>query len=156
MIKLETIDNILNAVGTDVAVSEWTTVSQAQVNQFAISTRDRQWIHCDPERAANGPFGTPIVHGFLVLSLLVHFFKTAMEMPETKMKINYGLNKLRFINPVPVESQLRARFHLQAVDKVDPATFSSDNAYKYTWQITIEMEDKVACVFESINIDVYK
>ena len=89
-------------VGQEVAVSDWTTVTQEQINLFAQATGDHQWIHVDVERARAGPFGAPIAHGFLTLSLLPAFFQTALHVVQTGMGVNYGLNKVRFTSPVPV------------------------------------------------------
>jgi acyl dehydratase len=129
-----------------VAVSEWTTITQAQIDQFAQATGDHQWIHVDPQRAAEGPFGTTIAHGYLTLSLVPKFFDSAMRIDNVRMSINYGLNKVRFMAPVPVNSRLRARISLVACDPVEPQGFQQ------TWQVQVEREgsDKPVCVAESI------
>ena len=88
-------------------MSDWLTVTQDQINQFAQATGDQQWIHVDPERAKDGPFGTTIAHGFLTLSLLPAFFATAFKIQNVRMGVNYGLNKVRFTSPVPVGSKVR-------------------------------------------------
>ncbi len=133
-------------VGQDIAVSDWTTITQAQVNQFADATGDHQWIHVDPERAKDGPFGAPIAHGFLTLSLLAKFADESIHVDSVKMGVNYGLNKVRFVNPVRVGSRLRARFRLLAVEPLLP------NGQQSTSEVTIELEGsaKPACVAESI------
>lgn len=133
-------------VGTTVAVSEWLTISQDQINQFAQATGDHQWIHVDPERAAQGPFGTPIAHGFLTLSLIPRFIETSMQVLHVRMGVNYGLNKVRFISPVPVNSRLRAHLKLLEVLPVD------NGGVQQAWEVTIEREGaaKPACVAEAL------
>ena len=104
----ENLHEVAAAVGQELAVSEWLEITQAQINLFAEATGDHQWIHVDPERAKAGPFGTPVAHGFLTLSLLPRFFETALQIKGTRMGVNYGLNKVRFTAPVPVGSRLRS------------------------------------------------
>ena len=134
-------------VGQEVAISEWITVTQEQVNQFAQATGDHQWIHVDVERATAGPFGAPIAHGFLTLSLLPRFFESAMEIRNTRMGVNYGLNRVRFTAPVPVGSRLRGRMTLLACEPID------NGGMQMTWQVTVEREgsDKPACIAESLT-----
>ena len=134
-------------VGQEVAVSDWTTVTQEQVNLFAQATGDHQWIHVDVQRAAAGPFGGPIAHGFLTLSLLPMFFESALAIQNTGTGVNYGLNKVRFTAPVPVGSRLRARLTLLACDPVE------DGGMQLAWQVTIEREGahKPACGAESLT-----
>nr|CBA27332.1 Probable enoyl-CoA hydratase 1 [Curvibacter putative symbiont of Hydra magnipapillata] len=133
-------------VGTTVAVSEWLTISQEQINQFAQATGDHQWIHVDPERAAQGPFGTPIAHGFLTLSLIPQLMESSMQVLNVRMGVNYGLNKVRFISPVPVNSRLRAHLKLLEVLPVD------NGGVQQAWEVTIEREGaaKPACVAEAL------
>ena len=134
-------------VGQEVAVSDWLTITQEQVNLFAQATGDHQWIHVDVERAKAGPFGATIAHGFLTLSLIPRFFETSMEIRNTRMGVNYGLNKVRFTSPVPVGSRLRARIKLLDCQPVD------NGGMQMTWQVTVEREgsDKPACVAESLT-----
>ncbi len=134
-------------VGQEIATSDWITITQEQVNQFAEATGDHQWIHVDVERARAGPFGAPIAHGFLTLSLLPKFFESAMEIRNTRMGVNYGLNKVRFTSPVPVGSRLRGRMTLLACEPID------NKGMQMTWQVTVEREgsDKPACVAESLT-----
>ena len=134
-------------VGQEVAVSDWLTITQEQVNQFAEATGDHQWIHVDVERAKAGPFGAPIAHGFLTLSLIPRFFESTLEIRNTRMGVNYGLNKVRFTAPVPVGSRLRARMKLLACDPVD------NDGVQMTWLVTIEREgsDRPVCVAESLS-----
>ncbi|MFZ2309074.1 MAG: MaoC family dehydratase [Rhodoferax sp.] len=133
-------------IGQEVATSDWITITQEQVNLFAQATGDHQWIHVDVERAKAGPFGAPIAHGFLTLSLLPTFFEAALRIEQTRMGVNYGLNKVRFVAPVPVGSRLRAHMKLLACDSID------NNGMQMAWEVTIEREGstKPVCVAESI------
>ena len=99
-------------VGQHVADSDWITIDQHRIDLFAEATGDHQWIHVDPVRAAAGPFGTTVAHGFLTLSLLPEMGISAFELRDTRMGVNYGLNRVRFPAPVPVGSRLRGRFKL--------------------------------------------
>ena len=132
-------------VGEHVGTSDWITVSQERVNLFADATGDHQWIHIDPERAAKGPFGTTIAHGFLTLSLLPEMSASAMEVLDTRMGVNYGLGKVRFPAPVPVGSRLRGHFKLT---KFEPL----EGGAQLTVEVTMEREgsDKPVCVAESL------
>ena len=140
----KTLSEIPACIGQEVAVSEWEDITQPQVNTFAESTKDLQWIHIDVERAKDGPFGGPIAHGFLTLSLLPRFFATAITIEGTRMGVNYGLNKVRFTAPVPVGSRLRARLKLLAAEPLE------GNGLQMTWLFTIESEgsDKPVCIAE--------
>jgi len=133
-------------VGTTVAVSEWLSIGQEQINQFAQATGDHQWIHVDPQRAAQGPFGSPIAHGFLTLSLIPRFLESSMQVLNVRMGVNYGLNKVRFVSPVPVNSRLRAHLKLLEVLPVD------NGGVQQAWEVTIEREgaSKPACVAEAL------
>jgi acyl dehydratase len=134
-------------VGQEIAVGEWTTVAQAQIDQFAEATGDRQWIHVDTARAAaESPFKTTIAHGFLTLSLMSSFLRDAIQFTGLRMAINYGLNKVRFVSPVPSGSRVRARIVAGAFDEV------GGGAIQVTWTITVEREstEKPACVAEWI------
>ena len=132
-------------VGEHVGTSDWITVTQERINLFADATGDHQWIHIDPERAAKGPFGTTIAHGFLTLSLLPEMSASAMEVLDTRMGVNYGLGKVRFPAPVPVGSRLRGHFKLT---KYEPL----EGGAQLTVQVTMEREgsDKPVCVAESL------
>jgi acyl dehydratase len=133
-------------VGTEVTVTDWVTVDQKAIDLFAQATGDHQWIHVDPVRAAQGPFGTPIAHGFLTLSLLPRFLEAGLDIRGVRMGVNYGLNKVRFMAPVPVDSRLRARLSLAAFDRVP------DGACQLTWTVSIEREgaERPVCVAESL------
>lgn len=146
MKTFETLAELVSLIGQEVATSDWISVTQEQINLFAQATGDHQWIHVDVERAKSGPFGAPIAHGFLTLSMLPRFFESALKILEARMGVNYGLNKVRFIAPVPVGSRLRARMKLLACDAID------NNGKQMTWEVTIEREgaSKPVCIAESI------
>lgn len=133
-------------VGQEVAVSDWITITQQQVKLFAEATGDHQWIHVDPEKAAVGPFGGTIAHGFLTLSLLPRFFDASFEVSGSRMGVNYGLNKVRFTAPVPVGSRLRARMKLLAAEPID------NGGVQLSWEVMVEREgaSKPVCVAESL------
>ncbi len=144
MRQFERLQDIDQCVGTLVALSPWIEVNQEQVNRFADATGDHQWIHVDPEKARQGPFGTPIAHGFLTLSLMPRFLESSLGFGDVRMGVNYGMNRVRFTAPVPVGSRLRAHLHLQACDPIEPA------GRQLTWQVHVEREggDKPVCVAE--------
>jgi len=124
------LSDLAACVGQHVATTEWITVTQEQVNQFAHATHDLQWIHVDVERARQGPFGAPIAHGFLTLSLLPKFMGDAVHVQQARMGVNYGLNKVRFPAPVPVGSRLRA--HLTLVEAAP-----IEGGLQVQWNVTI-------------------
>jgi acyl dehydratase len=144
---LESLAELPALVGQEVATSDWITVTQQQVDQFAQATGDHQWIHVDVERARAGPFGGPIAHGFLTLSLLPRFFESALEVRDTRMGVNYGLNRVRFTAPVPVGSRLRASIKLLECQPLP------ENGYQMTWLVTVQREgsDKPVCIAESLT-----
>ena len=146
MKTFQTIADLAACIGQVVAVSDWTTITQQQVNMFADATDDHQWIHVNPEKAAAGPFGGPIAHGFLTLSLLPKFFESSFQILGSRMGVNYGLNKVRFMAPVPVGSRLRASMKLLASEPID------NNGVQMTWEVTVELEGsgKPVCVAESL------
>ena len=146
MKTFQTLAELAACVGQVVATSDWLTITQQQVNLFADATGDHQWIHVDPEKAAQGPFGAPIAHGFLTLSLLPKFFESSFEITGSRMGVNYGLNKVRFTAPVPVGSRLRAQMLLLASEKI------ANDGVQMTWQVTVEREgsSKPVCVAESL------
>jgi acyl dehydratase len=146
-----TLTDIQSSLGQTLAVSDWVQITQAQVQLFADATGDQQWIHTDPVRAASGPFGVAVAHGFLTLSLIPAMFATAMDVPNTKLGVNYGLNKVRFTAPVPVGSRVRGHFKLVAFETLAPAPGTSEGA-QMTWEATIELEGQTrpVCVAESL------
>jgi acyl dehydratase len=127
--------------------SEWHAISQTQIDQFAQATGDHQWIHVDPEKAKAGPFGTPIAHGFLTLSMVPLFFHTAFSISDVRMGVNYGLNRVRFTSPVPVNSRLRGSFVLKSCEEID------NQGLQLTWRVHVEREgsDKVVCIAETVT-----
>lgn len=146
MKTFQTLSELAACVGQEVAVSDWLTVTQAQVKLFAEATGDHQWIHVDPEKARAGPFGGPIAHGFLTLSLLPRFFESSLKIVHSRMGLNYGLNKVRFTAPVPVGSRLRAHLKLLACEPID------NQGLQMSWEVRVECEGlaKPVCVAESL------
>ena len=135
------------SIGKEIFVSDWTQVTQEQINQFADSTKDHQWIHVDPEKAAKGPFGKTIAHGFLTLSLLPFFsYQVPLKFEGSQMSINYGLDKVRFLNPVISGSKIRDRIVLSALEE------KPGNRLLVTQTHTIEIEgqEKPACIAEAL------
>ena len=144
---ITSIDDAAAAVGEELGVSEWLQIDQKRINDFADATGDHQWIHVDVDKAkAESPYGTPIAHGFLTLSLIPALSKDNFRVENAKMAINYGLNKVRFVAAVPVDSRVRVRSELAGADKVD------DNTVNLTVKHTIEIDgvDKPAAVAEMI------
>lgn len=141
-----TLDDLIACAGQEVALSDWFTVTQQHINQFADATGDHQWIHVDAERAKAGPFGRTIAHGYLTLSLLAGLADRSIHVENMRMGINYGLNKVRFMAPVPVDSRVRARFELLKAEPIEGGT-------QLYWKVTIELEgsDKPACVAETLS-----
>jgi acyl dehydratase len=145
MKTFEKISDLQGLVGKELGVSEWMTITQEQINKFAEATGDHQWIHVDPERAKAGPFGAPVAHGFLTLSLLPEMTASAFRVTETRMGVNYGLNKVRFPSPVPVNSKLRGHFKLIEYIPLEGGA-------QMTVECTMEREGstKPVCVAESL------
>ncbi|CAG2127803.1 MaoC family dehydratase [Cupriavidus plantarum] len=155
MRTIASLEELESLQGQEVAVSDWIEITQQQVNLFADATGDHQWIHVDVERARReSPFGAPVAHGFLTLSLLPRFMANALTFENTKVAVNYGLNRVRFTSPVPVGSRLRARIKLAKVERLDPLPNAPElvggQAY---WEVTIEREgsERPVCVAESIT-----
>lgn len=139
-------EELLDAVGEEIGVSSWLEISQERVDQFADATGDHQWIHIDSERAADGPFGTTIAHGFLTLSLMVPFMLEIYTVENRKHAVNYGLDKVRFVSPVPTGSRVRGRLTLAEATSVD-------GGLQLHWTVTIELEgaERPACVAQNIT-----
>jgi acyl dehydratase len=133
-------------VGTVLGVSDWVAVDQARIDAFAAVTGDDQWIHVDAARAKDGPYGATVAHGYLTLSLLPLFAATAFRFTDQRAGINYGLNRVRFPAPVPVDSRLRGRFELLACEPVD-------GGLQLTLRVTVEREGSGApvCVAETLS-----
>ena len=147
MRNFETLQELAALAGQPISTSDWVTITQEQINQFAQATGDHQWIHIDEERAKAGPFGAPIAHGFLTLSMIPLFFASAIHIVQTRMGVNYGLNRVRFTGPVPVGSRLRASIKLLRADPVE------NGGFQFTWEVSTEREGvvKPVCVAESIS-----
>ncbi len=144
---IETPRSLKDFLGCEIAVTDWFTVTQERIGQFAEVTEDRQWIHVDRERAQKeSPYGTTVAHGFLTLSLLSHFMKEAIQVRSgVRMGINYGLNKVRFPSPVRADSQIRARVSLHSMKELP-------DAIEAIYGISVESKDgeKPHCVAEWI------
>ncbi|HVW39982.1 MAG TPA: AMP-binding protein [Amycolatopsis sp.] len=140
------VEDMKSAAGQEIGVTEWFPIAQHRIEQFADATDDHQWIHVDPERAKDGPYGTAIAHGYLTLSLLAPLMKTLYRIEGVKMAVNYGLNKVRFPAPVLSGSNIRVKVSLTSVDEVD-------GGVQAIWRAVIEQEgaDKPACVAEPIT-----
>ena len=133
-------------IGEEIAVSEWLEILQARINQFGEATGDRQWIHVDAARASiESPFKTTIAHGFLTLSLVVPLFTEAVRLDGVRLAVNYGLNRVRFVAPVPAGSRVRARFTPLSVE-------DAAESVQVTWTVVVEREhgDKPCLVAEWI------
>jgi acyl dehydratase len=144
-LKIDSVDDLKGLVGRELGVSEWLTITQERIQQFADATGDHQWIHVDPERAKrDSPFGGTIAHGFLTLSLASQFQKQILEIRSgVRMGINYGLNRVRFMAPVRTGSRIRARFTLQSLKEVT-------GAMEAVFAVTVESEksEKPCCAAE--------
>jgi acyl dehydratase len=138
-------------VGEEVGVSPWVDITQERIDTFAKAIDDPQWIHVDPVRAKNSPFGGTIAHGFLTLSLLSHLSERTFGFSDRKMGVNYGLNRVRFTAPVPSGSRVRARFTLLKFEKL------ADSGIQVTWNAVIEREgsDKPVLVAEWLGRHYY-
>ena len=144
MIDISNILALRYRIGEELAVSDWLEVTQDRINQFAGATGDHQWIHVDPSRAATqSPFKTTIAHGFLTLSLISTLARTSMTLPPLRLAINYGVNRVRFVTPVPAGARIRARFSPVAVEE-------TGGGIQVTWKAVIECEhsEKASCVAE--------
>jgi acyl dehydratase len=140
------LSDLQTLVGQELGASDWLTIEQARIDEFARATGDHQWIHVDPVRAAAGPFGATVAHGFLTLSLLPLFSETGFSIADVTMGINYGLNRVRFAAPVRVGSRMRVHFKLLSFEPLDGGA-------QLTVQATFEIEGqtKPACVAESVS-----
>ena len=145
MIDVANVEALASKIDQEVAVSDWLHVTQAKIDQFAEATGDRQWIHIDTERAAGSAFKGTIAHGFLTLSLVSVLAQEALRIEGLRMAINYGLNRVRFIAPVPAGSRIRGRFVPMSVSR-------EADSVQVTWRVTIEREhaEKPCCVAEWI------
>ena len=146
MKSYQKLDDLKPLVGQIIGTGEWLLVDQERINRFAEVTGDDQWIHIDPARAAQGMFGTTVAHGFLTLSLLPYLSRSSFKVEGTRMTVNYGLNRVRFPAPVPVNSRLRARHKLLSLEPIE-------GGVQVINEVTIEREgqDKPVCVAESVS-----
>jgi len=144
--EFKSADELTAAIGTHLGYSEWTTIDQARIDTFADATGDHQWIHVDPERAKDGPFGTTIAHGYLTLSITNLFLPNLLQVPTAKMGVNYGANKVRFPAPVPVDSRIRMGCEILDVTDIP-------HGAQVVTRNTVEIEggDKPACVVEAVS-----
>ena len=138
---------VLQAVGQDLGTTDWLSISQERIQTFADATGDHQWIHVDPERARQGPFGTTIAHGYLTLSLANLFLPQLVQYEGLKMGVNYGCDKVRFPAPVPVGSHVRGHGQVIAAEPV------AGDGVQVTVRISVEIDgsDKPGCVVDTIS-----
>jgi acyl dehydratase len=149
MEKFLPLDEIKSLIGHEIGTTEWMRIDQERIDKFADCTEDRQWIHTDPERAAKGPYGTIVAHGFLTISLLPYLTRDLTFAPEGfNLIVNYGMNRVRFIEPVPVNAMIRDVMGLKAVDE------KGSGKIVLTMQHTIEIQgvSKPACVLETLRL----
>jgi acyl dehydratase len=142
----ESKEEFLKKIGDNLGTSDWFEVTQEKVNLFADATGDHQWIHVDPERAAQGPFGKTIAHGYFTLALVPLLMKDVISVKGVKMGINYGVNKVRFPSPVPVGKRVRLNAKLASAEEVEP----NGVHVIYGMSFEVEGEEKPACVAETI------
>ncbi len=145
-VQIAHLSDLADRVGQHLATGDWVLVDQQRIDLFAQATGDHQWIHVDPVRAAAGPFGTTVAHGFLTLSLLPELAEKALHVADVKMGINYGLNKVRFPSPVPSGSRLRAQITLLSFEPIAGGA-------QVVMQVTIEREGSIkpVCVAETVS-----
>ncbi|MGZ5200031.1 MAG: MaoC family dehydratase [Telluria sp.] len=146
MREIAGLQELATLVGLEVAVSDWFDMPQRRIDTFADATDDHQWIHVDPARCAQeSPFGVPVAHGFLTLSMLPAMLAASMRIDGLKLTINYGLNKLRFPAPVPVDSRVRGRLQLATFEPIEGGA-------QAVWNVTVEREGsaKPVCVAEFV------
>ncbi len=140
------LDELTALAGSELGVTDWLEVGQGRIDTFADATDDHQWIHTDPERAARGPFGAPIAHGYLTLSLFIPLFTDLLDVRGVTTKVNYGLDRVRFPAPVKAGSRIRLRATLASVDEVRGGVQIAVDG-----TVEIEGGDKPACVLRSLS-----
>ncbi|MBZ4019276.1 MaoC family dehydratase [Streptomyces purpurogeneiscleroticus] len=140
------LDELKKLAGSDLGTSDWLEVTQDRIDTFADATGDHQWIHTDPEKAAEGPFGAPIAHGYLTLSLFIPLFTGLLDVQGVTTKVNYGLDKVRFPSPVKVGSRIRLAATLASVDEVQGGVQIAVDG-----TVEIEGAAKPACVLRSLS-----
>ena len=144
MIEISDVASLRNRIGEEIAVGNWFAITQDRIDQFADATGDHQWIHVDAARAAvESPFKATIAHGFLTLSLISALLRDSITFSGLRLAINYGLNRVRFVSPVPSGSRIRGRFVLASVEAVD-------DGFQVTWKVTVDREnaEKPCCVVD--------
>ena len=143
----DSVTGVLAAVGTDLGTTDWVLIDQQRINTFAEATGDHQWIHVDPERAKDGPFGACVAHGYLTLSLANLFLPQLVSYQRLKMGVNYGCDKVRFPAPVKVDSRIRGRGEVVAAEPV------KGDGVQVTVRISVEIDgsDKPGCVVDTIS-----
>jgi acyl dehydratase len=133
-LRLESLRDLKDRIGQEVVVSDWLTITQERIDQFAEATEDRQWIHVDVERARReSPFHAPVAHGFLTLSMLSRLLNDSIKHGTARMGVNYGFNRLRFTDPVPAGSRVRGRFTLTKLEEIE-------GGVQATWGVVVERE----------------
>ncbi|MCZ0210115.1 MaoC family dehydratase [Streptomyces achromogenes] len=140
------LDELKSLAGTDLGRTDWREITQDRVNTFADATDDHQWIHTDPERAKAGPFGGPIAHGYLTLSLIIPLFNELLEIDGIAMSVNYGLEKVRFPSPVPVGAKIRLHGVVDSVEDVK----GDGVQMRLTFTVEAEGSAKPACVAQAV------
>lgn len=140
------VDEVIEAEGTHLGYSDWLTIDQERINTFADATGDHQWIHVDPDKAKDGPFGATIAHGYLTMALSNYFLPTLLNVQDVSMGVNYGVNKVRFPAPVTVGSRIRAGAEIASVEEIK-------GGVQCIIKITMEREglDKPVCIIESVT-----
>jgi acyl dehydratase len=142
---VETLDDLTPLVGSELGVSDWLEITQQRIDTFADATDDHQWIHVDPARAKDGPFGKTIAHGYLTLALIIPLWTQLLDVREVRNKLNYGLNKVRFPSPVPVGSKVRLRASLASVEEVPGGVQLTLDAI-----VECDSSEKPACVAQPV------
>ncbi|MFD4244568.1 MaoC family dehydratase [Streptomyces sp. NPDC058525] len=140
------LEGLKSLSGTDLGRTDWREITQTRVNTFADATDDHQWIHTDPEKAKDGPFGGPIAHGYLTLSLIIPLFGELLDISGVSMSINYGLDKVRFPSPVPVGAKVRLHGTVGTVEEVK----GNGVQMPLTFAVEVEGSDKPACVAQAV------
>ncbi len=140
------LDELKALTGTDLGRTGWLEITQSRVNTFADATGDHQWIHTDPDKAKDGPFGGPIAHGYLTLSLIIPLFNELLEITGVSMSVNYGLEKVRFPSPVPVGAKIRLHGTVDTVEEVK----GNGVQMRLTFTVEADGSDKPACVAQAV------
>lgn len=142
------LDALVGLVGRDLGPGPWVTVDQAMIDRFAEATGDEQWIHVDPDRAAEGPYGSTIAHGYLTLSLIPRLCRGMLQVEGARLAVNYGVNRSRFPGPVHVDSRIRAQARLSEVEERD----GGDVQIVRSVQVEVQGQDKPGCVAEVVTL----